>query len=317
MMEDNAKAASVSVESGDPVRQYLQEIGQVALLTMGEEIALARRVEEGVAAAHQLDEVGASERDRRGMARVVEDGELARQDLIQANLRLVVSIARKHRHRGMSLLDLIQEGNMGLMHAVEKYQYRKGFKFSTYATWWIRQSVNRAIAEQARAIRLPVHMVEITNKLTRTTHTLAQKLAREPSAEEIARAMGPEWNAAKVEETRSLVREPFSLETPIGLEDDAVVGDFIADDHLESPVDRASKASLGESLQAALTRLTERESTVLQLRNGLIDGREHTLEEVGVRFSLTRERIRQIEQKALRKLKYHESRKRTLRDYID
>ena len=317
ILEAQAEEASSPVLSTDPVRQYLQEIGQVALLTWGEEIALARRIEEGVAAAQQLEQAGASERERRTLSRVVEDGELARQDLIQANLRLVVSIAKKHQHRGMNLLDVIQEGNLGLIRAVEKYEYRRGFKFSTYATWWIRQAISRAVADQVRTIRLPVHMVEIVNKLTRATHALAQELAREPSLEEIAQAMGPEWNAEKVEETLSLVRVPFSLETPVGVEDDSVVGDFIADDQTASPLELASRTSLGESLHVALTRLTERESMVLKLRNGLVDGREHTLEEVGHHFHVTRERIRQIEQKALRKLKYHESRKRNLRDFID
>jgi RNA polymerase primary sigma factor len=316
-MEAQAEEAVVTVTSTDPVRQYLQEIGQVALLTWGEEIALSRRIEEGLAATQQLALSGASDRDRRGMTRVVEDGELARQDLIQANLRLVVSIAKKHQHRGMNLLDVIQEGNLGLMRAVDKYEYRRGFKFSTYATWWIRQAINRAVADQVRTIRLPVHMVEIVNKLNRTTHALAQELAREPSYEEIAKVMGPEWSPEKVEETLALVREPFSLETPIGNEEDTMVGDFIADDQVASPVELASRASLGESLQAGLARLTERESMVLKLRNGLVDGREHTLEEVGNYFHLTRERIRQIEQKALRKLRYYESRKRSLRDFID
>jgi RNA polymerase primary sigma factor len=317
MMEAQTENEPTPVMSTDPVRQYLQEIGKVTLLTWGEEIALSRRIEEGAAAAQRLEQAGAPERDRRALTRVVEDGGLARQDLIQANLRLVVSIAKKHQHRGMNLLDVIQEGNMGLMRAVDKYEYWRGFKFSTYATWWIRQAINRAVADQARVIRLPVHMVDAMNKLTRTTHALAQRLAREPSAQEVAKAMGPEWNAEKVEETRVLIREPFSLETPVGIEDDAMVGDFIADDDIESPVERSSRISLGESLQAALKRLTEREAMVLRLRNGLIDGREQTLDEIGIHFGLTRERIRQIEHKALRKLKYYESRKRSLLDYLD
>jgi RNA polymerase primary sigma factor len=316
-LETRIEEASFVVSVNDPVRQYLQEIGQVALLTYGEEIALARRMEAGRAATCQLERHDACERDRRGMARIVEDGNLARDALIQANLRLVVSIAKKRHYRGLSLLDAIQEGNLGLMRAVDKYEYRRGFKFSTYATWWIRQAISRAVADQVRTIRLPVHVVETVRKLTRITHRLAQTLARDPASDEIATAMGSDWSAERVEETLAFIREPLSLDMPVGEDEDAVVGDFVADAQLVSPADRASTTLLGEAVQTALERLTEREATVLKLRNGLVDGRAHTLEEVGSRFGVTRERIRQIEQKALRKLKYHESRKRRLRDFID
>jgi RNA polymerase primary sigma factor len=308
-----------TASTGDPVRQYLQEIGRVKLLTLEEEISLARRIEEGEAARARLDEEAAalSDRERRQLQRVVEDGDLARQHLIEANLRLVVSVAKKYRGRGMGFLDLVQEGNQGLIRAVEKFDYRRGYKFSTYATWWIRQAVNRAIADQARTIRIPVHMVETINKLTRIRRTLHQEHGEEPTWEEIAEAMGPDWNAEKVEEAFRLAREPFSLETPIGDEEDSFYGDFIPDENVESPVEQASKIILSEELDEALGKLNEREAMVLKLRKGLVDGREHTLEEVGSHFGVTRERIRQIENKALRKLKYHESRTRKLRDFLE
>jgi RNA polymerase primary sigma factor len=303
----------------DPVRQYLQEIGRVKLLTLEEEISLARRIEEGEAARKQLDTEAENfeERRRRQLKRIVEDGDLARQHLIEANLRLVVSIAKKYNGRGMSFLDLIQEGNQGLIRAVEKFEYRRRYKFSTYATWWIRQAINRAIADQSRTIRIPVHMVETINKLTRSSRRLQQELSREPTYAEVADAMGPDWNAEKVEEAFKLTREPFSLETPIGDEEDSFYGDFIPDENIESPVEQASKIILSEELEEALNKLSEREAMVLRLRKGLVDGREHTLEEVGSHFGVTRERIRQIENKALRKLKYHESRTRKLRDFLD
>lgn len=306
------------VRTNDPVRQYLQEIGKVNLLKLEEEIDLARRIESGEEAKIKLeqDEIE-DERKRRSLQRVVEDGEYARQNLIEANLRLVVSIAKKYNGRGMSFLDLIQEGNQGLIRAVEKFEYRRRYKFSTYATWWIRQAINRAIADQSRTIRIPVHMVETINKLTRSSRRLQQELSREPSYEEIAEAMGPDWTPEKVEEAFKLTREPFSLETPIGDEEDSFYGDFIPDMNIESPVDRASKTILSEELEEALSKLNEREAKVLKMRKGLIDGREHTLEEVGAYFGVTRERIRQIENKALRKLKYHESRTRKLRDFLD
>jgi RNA polymerase primary sigma factor len=319
-MEARAEAMAGSrLSTNDPVRQYLHEIGRVSLLTLEEEISLARRIEEGEAAQKRLDEEGEGlpERTKRGLKRVVEDGEMARQHLIEANLRLVVSIAKKYTGRGLSFLDLIQEGNQGLIRAVEKFEYRRRYKFSTYATWWIRQAINRAIADQARTIRIPVHMVETINKLTRTARQLQQELSREPTYEEVADAMGPGWNAEKVEEVFKVSQEPVSLETPIGDEKDSFYGDFIPDDNVESPVDQASKTLLSEELEKALDKLTERESMVLKFRKGLVDGREHTLEEVGAHFGVTRERIRQIENKALRKLKYHESRTRKLRDFLD
>src|SRR5690625_10806 len=308
-----------SAATGDPVRQYLQEIGRVKLLTLEEEISLARRIEEGEAAKERLEEEDDSlgDREKRQLQRVVEDGEVARQHLIEANLRLVVSVAKKYRGRGMGFLDLVQEGNQGLIRAVEKFDYRRGFKFSTYATWWIRQAVNRAIADQARTIRIPVHMVETINKLTRIRRTLHQEQGEEPTWEQIADAMGPDWTAEKVEEAFRLAREPFSLETPIGDEEDSFYGDFIPDENIDSPVDQASKIILSEELEEALGKLSEREAMVLKLRKGLVDGREHTLEEVGSHFGVTRERIRQIENKALRKLKYHESRTRKLRDFLE
>jgi RNA polymerase primary sigma factor len=319
-MEARAEAmADARVKTNDPVRQYLQEIGRVKLLTLEEEISLARRIEEGEEARRVLDEEGDTyeERRRRQLKRIVEDGDLARQHLIEANLRLVVSIAKKYNGRGMSFLDLIQEGNQGLIRAVEKFEYRRRYKFSTYATWWIRQAINRAIADQSRTIRIPVHMVETINKLTRASRRLQQELSREPTFAEIADAMGPDWNAEKVEEAFKLTREPFSLETPIGDEEDSFYGDFIPDENIESPVEQASKVILSEELDEALNKLSEREAMVLKLRKGLVDGREHTLEEVGSHFGVTRERIRQIENKALRKLKYHESRTRKLRDFLD
>ncbi len=319
-LEARAEAMTDSrVRTNDPVRQYLQEIGKVDLLKLEEEISLARRIEDGEAARVRLDEEseGLAEREKRSLQRVVEDGDMARQHLIEANLRLVVSIAKKYNGRGMSFLDLIQEGNQGLIRAVEKFEYRRRYKFSTYATWWIRQAINRAIADQSRTIRIPVHMVETINKLTRAARRLQQELSREPSFEEIADAMGPDWNAEKVEEAFKLTREPFSLETPIGDEEDSFYGDFIPDENIESPVEQASKTILSEELEEALDKLNEREAMVLKLRKGLVDGREHTLEEVGSHFGVTRERIRQIENKALRKLKYHESRTRKLRDFLD
>ena len=319
-MEARAEAMADSrVKTNDPVRQYLQEIGRVKLLTLEEEISLARRIEEGEMARAELEESGddLEARARRQLQRIVEDGDMARQHLIEANLRLVVSIAKKYNGRGMSFLDLIQEGNQGLIRAVEKFEYRRRYKFSTYATWWIRQAINRAIADQSRTIRIPVHMVETINKLTRASRRLQQELSREPSYEEIADAMGPDWSADKVEEAFKLTREPFSLETPTGDEEDSFYGDFIPDENIESPVEQASKTILSEELEEALAKLNEREAMVLKLRKGLVDGREHTLEEVGSHFGVTRERIRQIENKALRKLKYHESRTRKLRDFLE
>lgn len=272
----------------DPVRMYLKEIGKVALLTGEEEVELAKRLEMG--------------------------DEIARQRLAEANLRLVVSIAKRYVGRGMQFLDLIQEGNLGLIKAVEKFDYRKGFKFSTYATWWIRQAITRAIADQARTIRIPVHMVETINKLVRVSRQLLQEMGREPTPEEIAEVM--ELSVERVREILKISQEPVSLETPIGEEEDSHLGDFIKDENAAVPSDAAAFTLLKEQLVEVLGTLTDREQKVLRLRFGLDDGRARTLEEVGKEFSVTRERIRQIEAKALRKLR-HPSRSRKLKDYLD
>ena len=290
----------------DPVRMYLREIGRVPLLTAEEEVRLARRMERG--RVELLKPLG--ERDYR----FVEDGEEAQSRLTEANLRLVVSVAKKYIGRGMSLLDLIQEGNIGLIRAVEKFDYTKGYKFSTYATWWIRQAITRAIADQARTIRIPVHMVETINRLIRISRRLLQDLGREPTSEEIAEQM--EISPEKVREIIKVSQEPVSLETPIGEEDDSHLGDFIEDHTALAPADAASHQLLKEQVEDVLDSLTERERKVLQLRFGLDDGRSRTLEEVGKEFHVTRERIRQIEAKALRKLR-HPSRSRKLKDYLD
>ncbi|MDQ2715315.1 MAG: RNA polymerase sigma factor RpoD [Chloroflexota bacterium] len=288
----------------DPVRMYLREIGRVPLLSAEEEVRLALRMERGKA---ELLKPHASRR-------IVEDGEEAQRRLTEANLRLVVSVAKKYIGRGMSLLDLIQEGNIGLIRAVEKFDYTKGFKFSTYATWWIRQAITRAIADQARTIRIPVHMVETINRLIRISRRLLQDLGREPTSEEIAEQM--EISAEKVREIIKVSQEPVSLETPIGEEDDSHLGDFLEDHTALAPADAASHQLLKEQVEDVLDSLTERERKVLQLRFGLDDGRSRTLEEVGKEFHVTRERIRQIEAKALRKLR-HPSRSRKLKDYLD
>ena len=279
----------VSIE--DPVRMYLKEIGKVPLLTAEEEIELSKQMELGG-----------------------EVGKRAQQRLAEANLRLVVSIAKRYVGRGMLFLDLIQEGNLGLIKAVEKYDYRKGFKFSTYATWWIRQAITRAIADQARTIRIPVHMVETINKLIRVSRQLLQELGREPTPEEIADEIG--MSVERVREILKISQEPVSLETPIGEEEDSHLGDFIQDDNVPVPADAAAFTLLKEQLVEVLGTLTEREQKVLRLRFGLDDGRARTLEEVGKEFNVTRERIRQIEAKALRKLR-HPSRSRKLKDYLD
>ncbi len=288
----------------DPVRMYLREIGRVPLLSAEEEIRLAQRMERGK--AERLKP--------HPSRRIVDDGEEAQRRLTEANLRLVVSVAKKYIGRGMSLLDLIQEGNIGLIRAVEKFDYAKGFKFSTYATWWIRQAITRAIADQARTIRIPVHMVETINRLIRISRRLLQDLGREPTSEEIAEQM--EISAEKVREIIKVSQEPVSLETPIGEEDDSHLGDFIEDQTALAPADAASHQLLKEQVEDVLDSLTERERKVLQLRFGLDDGRSRTLEEVGKEFHVTRERIRQIEAKALRKLR-HPSRSRKLKDYLD
>ena len=276
----------VSIE--DPVRMYLKEIGKVSLLSADEEIELAKRMEKG--------------------------DEAAKKRLTEANLRLVVSIAKRYVGRGMLFLDLIQEGNLGLIKAVEKFDYRKGYKFSTYATWWIRQAITRAIADQARTIRIPVHMVETINKLIRVSRQLLQELGREPTPEEIAEEM--DMPVDRVREILKISQEPVSLETPIGEEEDSHLGDFIQDDNVPVPADAAAFTLLKEQLVEVLSTLTDREQKVLRLRFGLDDGRARTLEEVGKEFNVTRERIRQIEAKALRKLR-HPSRSRKLKDYLD
>src|SRR5579872_5260757 len=298
--------ADIESSLDDPVRMYLREIGRVPLLSAEEEVRLARRMERG---RSELTKP-ATMRDYR----TIEDGEEAQRRLTEANLRLVVSVAKKYIGRGMSLLDLIQEGNIGLIRAVEKFDYTKGFKFSTYATWWIRQAITRAIADQARTIRIPVHMVETINRLIRISRRLLQDLGREPTSEEIAEQM--EISPEKVREIIKVSQEPVSLETPIGEEDDSHLGDFIEDHTALAPADAASHQLLKEQVEDVLDSLTERERKVLQLRFGLDDGRSRTLEEVGKEFHVTRERIRQIEAKALRKLR-HPSRSRKLKDYLD
>ena len=287
----------------DPVRMYLKEIGRVPLLSMEQEKSLAMRIEAGELEAR-----------RNGAAdwSVVDSGEEAKRQLTEANLRLVVSIAKKYVGRGMLFLDLIQEGNLGLIRAVEKFDYRKGYKFSTYATWWIRQAITRALADQARTIRIPVHMVETINRLIKVSRQLLQELGREPSVEEIATEMG--LSPEKVREVMKISQEPISLETPIGEEEDSHLGDFIEDQEAVAPAEAASVMLLKEKMQDVLQNLTERERKVLVLRFGLEDGHQRTLEEVGQEFGVTRERIRQIEAKALRKLR-HPSRGKALKDY--
>ncbi len=278
----------INIDVGDPVKMYLKEIGKVDLLTREEEVELAKRVEQG--------------------------DEQAKRELSEANLRLVVSIAKKYIGRGMSFLDLIQEGNLGLIKAVEKFDYTKGYKFSTYATWWIRQSITRAIADQGRTIRIPVHMIENINKLVRIQRQLLQELGREPLPEEIAEVMNLEVD--KVSDMMKIAQKPISLETPIGEEEDSQLGDFIEDNQIETPVDATTHVMLKEQLFEVLESLTPREQEVLKLRFGLVDGKIRTLEEVGQVFDVTRERIRQIEAKALRKLR-HPSRSKKLRDYLE
>ena len=307
-----------TTNSSDPIRRYLSEIGRVPLLDRAEEIDLARRIEEGEAARVRLKEESDSltEREQRTLQRQHEDAEMARGQMINANLRLVVSVAKKYTGRGLSLLDLIQEGNQGLMHAVEKFDYKRGFKFSTYAHWWIRQSVSRAVNNQSRTIRLPVHMIETLSKLRATTKRLEQDLSRDPSFEEVAEAMGPDWDAQKVEDTIRLAREPMSLEKPIGDEESTFLGDFIEDDTIDSPDNLTMQSALGETVEEALDFLSEREAHILKLRYGLASGEEHTLEQVGNQLGITRERVRQLEARAIRKLKYFEKRNRKLRDFL-
>ena len=313
----------VSIE--DPVRMYLKEIGKVPLLSAEEEIELAKNMEAGAVAKEKIailksreenateEELAEIKEEIKNLQKDLDAGDEAKKRLAEANLRLVVSIAKRYVGRGMLFLDLIQEGNLGLIKAVEKFDYRKGYKFSTYATWWIRQAITRAIADQARTIRIPVHMVETINKLIRVSRQLLQELGREPQPEEIAEVM--DIPVERVREILKISQEPVSLETPIGEEEDSHLGDFIPDDNMPVPADAAAFTLLKEQLVEVLDTLTEREKKVLTLRFGLEDGRARTLEEVGKEFNVTRERIRQIEAKALRKLR-HPSRSRKLRDYI-
>ncbi len=340
----------------DPVRQYLQEIGRHPLLTHAQEIAIAKRIKAGQEARAQLEaraqEAGVTpaefllslpEEERQAIEAAIEDGKKAERELVQSNLRLVVSVAKRYVGRGMSLLDLIQEGNLGLLRAVQKFDYTRGFKFSTYATWWIRQAIMRAIADQARTIRIPVHMVESINRVMRTQRELTQKLGRDPTPEEIAVEMdfidppeereairralaeGKPLNAtqkralrratSKVRNIIRMAQEPMSLETPVGNEENSFLGDFIKDESTPEPADAATRQLLREQVEEILEELNERERQVLEMRFGLTDGRTHTLEEVGRAFNVTRERIRQIEAKALRKLR-HPQHSRKLRDYL-
>jgi RNA polymerase primary sigma factor len=306
---------AVRSTTGDPVRMYLKEIGRVPLLSAEEEVELARRIEAGLFASEKL--AGSEQLPdvlTRELEAIERDGQLAKRRLIEANLRLVVSIAKRYVGRGMLFLDLIQEGNLGLIRAVEKFDYTKGYKFSTYATWWIRQAITRAIADQARTIRIPVHMVETINKLVRIQRQLLQDLGREPTPEEIGAEM--DLPPERVREIQKLSQEPVSLETPIGEEEDSNLGDFIEDSDAVVPVDAAAFILLQEQLEGILHTLSDREKKVIELRFGLTDGHPRTLEEVGKEFGVTRERIRQIESKTLSKLR-HPSRSQKLRDYLE
>ena len=306
--------ADTGTAVGDSVRLYLQEIGMTDLLTMQEEIWLAKRMERGKLAEDQLALAKHDPETERSLLDDKVDGDAARAHLIQANLRLVVSVAKKYVGRGLSFLDLIQEGNIGLMKATDKFDYARGFKFSTYATWWIRQAITRAISDQSRTIRLPVHVGETINRVKKTSHRLQQILEREPTQEEIARAMDVPDD--KVRQVLEVARHPVSLEAPVGNEGDAFLGDFIEDESMPAPLEIASAHLLKDQIGEALSKLTERERKIIQLRFGIEDGKFRTLEEVGREFGITRERIRQIEAKALRKLR-HPSYSRKLRGYLD
>ena len=317
LVDPNELVDSFSID--DPVRMYLKEIGKVPLLSADEEIALATEMTNGNVAGErlaQLEETGEtlSDAERAALTAAVKKGEASKQKLAEANLRLVVSIAKRYVGRGMLFLDLIQEGNLGLIKAVEKFDYTKGYKFSTYATWWIRQAITRAIADQARTIRIPVHMVETINKVIRVSRQLLQELGHDPSPEEISAEMG--MPVDKVREILKIAQEPVSLETPIGEEEDSHLGDFIPDEGASEPSEAASFTLLQEQLVDVLSTLTPREEKVLKLRFGIVDGRPRTLEEVGREFNVTRERIRQIEAKALRKLR-HPSRSKKLKDFLN
>ncbi|MDR3824466.1 MAG: RNA polymerase sigma factor RpoD [Clostridia bacterium] len=313
-LEDLSVPEGINID--DHVKMYLKEIGKVNLLTPEEELSLAKRMADGEKAKEQLEEIGEEidEDTKKQIDLLIADGEKAKKSLAEANLRLVVSIAKRYVGRGMLFLDLIQEGNLGLIKAVDKFDYTKGYKFSTYATWWIRQAITRAIADQARTIRIPVHMVETINKLVRVSRQLVQELGREPTPEELAKELN--MPVDKVREISKISQEPVSLETPIGEEEDSHLGDFIPDEDAPAPSEAASFVLLKEQLGAVLETLSEREAKVLRLRFGLDDGRARTLEEVGKEFDVTRERIRQIEAKALRKLR-HPSRSKKLKDFLD
>jgi len=315
LIDPNSLVDSFAID--DPVRMYLKEIGKVALLSPDEEIELAQKMNSGALAEQQLngcDEAKLPPDELKRLKALVKEGDRSKQKLAEANLRLVVSIAKRYVGRGMLFLDLIQEGNLGLIKAVEKFDYTKGYKFSTYATWWIRQAITRAIADQARTIRIPVHMVETINKVIRVSRQLLQELGHDPSPEEIAEEMN--MPVDKVREILKIAQEPVSLETPIGEEEDSHLGDFIADEEASEPSEAASFTLLKEQLVDVLSTLTPREEKVLKLRFGIEDGRTRTLEEVGKEFNVTRERIRQIEAKALRKLR-HPSRSKKLKDFLN
>ncbi|HEY6531010.1 MAG TPA: RNA polymerase sigma factor RpoD [Acidimicrobiales bacterium] len=318
---ENIKLNAQAGGSSDPVRMYLKEIGRVPLLTGPEEVILAQQIERGTAAAERLADAAAlgaldtlDFAERRQLTRLVRKGEDAKAELTQANLRLVVSIAKRYVGRGMQILDLIQEGNLGLMRAVEKFDWTKGFKFSTYATWWIRQAITRAIADQARTIRIPVHMVESINKVHRVQRQMVQELERDPTIEELADKV--DMTPARVREIMRISQDPLSLDSPVGEEDDSNLADFIEDQHAEAPAEMAAKMMLNSAVEEALSDLNDREKAVVRMRFGLDDGQARTLEEVGREFGVTRERIRQIESKTLAKLR-HPQHSQKLRDYLD
>jgi len=313
---ENFDSLPSSVRVDDPVRMYLKEIGRIQLLSFEQETAYAKIIIDGVQAEERKNDFNViiSDEEMDELDRRIAKAAEAKNKLVEANLRLVVSIAKKYMNRGLQLLDLIQEGNMGLMKAVDKFDYEKGFKFSTYATWWIRQAITRAVADQARTIRIPVHMVETINKLVRIQRQLVQEFSREPTPEEVAEKMG--ISVEKVQQIQKIAQEPISLEAPVGEEEDSSLGDFISDTSSLDPYQYTEKDMLHRELMDALSQLTDREEQVLKMRFGLDDGRAHTLEEVGKKFNVTRERIRQIEAKALRKLK-HPSRSKKLRDFLN
>jgi RNA polymerase primary sigma factor len=320
-VDTRSTGSSVGSGSADSVRIYLREIGRVPLLTGPQEVDLAQRIERGAAAAEKLADMSAvdgldalSFAERRKLERACRDGEEAKSQLIQANLRLVVSVAKRYVGRGMQLLDLIQEGNLGLMRAVEKFDWTKGFKFSTYATWWIRQAITRAIADQSRTIRIPVHMVESINKVHRIQRQMLQELEREPTVEELAAKV--DMPPSRVREILRIAQDPLSLDSPVGEADDSNLSDFIEDLQAEAPADAAARTMLVDAVVDAMSELNEREQQVVRLRFGLEDGQSRTLEEVGREFGVTRERIRQIESKTLAKLR-HPHRSQKLRDYLD